>query len=59
MLCLYNLQKLLCLTKYFLFQTKFTKLIVSIIPSSLLSKFGESDSDVKLVILDAVPTRSS
>ena len=44
--------------KIFAFQNKFTKLIVSNIPSSLLSRLRESDSDVKLVILDAAPTGS-
>ena len=44
--------------KIFAFQNKFTKLIVSNIPSSLLSRFWESDSDVKLVILDEASTGS-
>jgi hypothetical protein len=48
--------KTLMFDKIFPFQTKFTKLIVSNIPSSLLSRLWESTSDVKLVILDEAPT---
>ena len=51
--------KSLCLTKYFLFQIKLATLLISIIPPSLLSRLWDSDSDVKLVILDAASTGSS
>jgi hypothetical protein len=44
--------------KIFPFQTKFTTLLVSNIPSSLLSRFWESDSDVKLIILEEASTGS-
>ena len=58
MLCLQKTQKLFMFDLIFLFQTNFTTLLASNIPLSLLSRFWESNSDVKWDILDDIPTGS-